>query len=138
MMKLDVKHQTGLRNGLSIAERAVQRAEIMLALAWPPHAAAQPAAAARFRALADQFHAEVAALRGECELGHEPRDVRPLVFDELCRARDALEVSRPEELVGFGPLDPAVADALRPRIAGLLILLRGLERAVGALPAADV
>jgi hypothetical protein len=133
-MKLDVKHQTGLRNGLSVAERAVQRAEIMLALAWPPHVATQPAAAARFRALADQFHAEVAALRGACALGHEARDVRPLVFDELCRARDALEVSRPEELAGFGALDPAAADALRPRIAGLLILLHDLERALAALP----
>lgn len=136
-MKLDASHRSGLRSSLSLAERAIWRLEAFLALTWSPDTPAPPAAA-RMRALAARFHAEIAVVREACGLTHEARDARPLVFDELDRARDALEVSRPEELGGFGALDPAAVDELRPRIAGLLILVHDLERAADALPPADI
>jgi hypothetical protein len=136
-MQLDAAHRTGLRSSLSLAERAIWRLEALLALAWPP-AGPAPAAATRMRALAARFHAEIAVVRAARGLTHAARDIRPLRCDEIFRARDALEVSRPEELGGFGALDPATADALRPRIASLLILVRDLESAAGALPASKI
>ena len=57
---------------------------------------------------------------------------------EVSAARDALEISRSEELGGVGALDPATADALRRRIAGLPILVHDLERSADALPESDI
>jgi hypothetical protein len=118
--------------------RAVRLAEALAALACPPDAG-ETEGVRRFRELARRFHAQLAEMSEDFGLGFDARDVRPIVQGQILHALNALEASRDElQRDAFGVVDPETKEYLRPRMASLILLVKDLNKALGAIPPAEV
>ncbi len=127
-------HQIDLQSGLSVAVRAVQVARALLAVGWRDQAEAVPPAVAEFQAAATRFIAQAERLAAQCGVELERRDLRPLVVGQLVRARDSLEETCQEIVMGHGRLPPSTAAFLQRALADLLVDLWSLERIARRLP----
>jgi hypothetical protein len=136
-VQLSHGQKLGLNIAYTVAVRTTFFVEALLALyaqrAGEPSTATEPVLAqlTEYRQLADE-------LAGLCDLDGDPRDIRPLIVEQVSRIRDALNPRLVDELANFGRLDSDEERVLRQKLAVLSLMTDDVARAVQRLPPARI
>jgi hypothetical protein len=138
-MGLNRGQQLQLLVAYAVASRTAAFVEALLDLYERTHPsnsgeaeAAQLAAARQQLAVYRDLAADLAQ---RYQLAGDPRDLRPIIVDQVFRLRDALSPRLVDGLPNYGALSPADERALRHDLASLSLLTEEIARAIQRLPA---
>lgn len=132
-MGLNHGQQLQLSIGYTVAVRTTYFVDALLGLYQQTQEASSPELGEASRKLRE-FRAIARAIAERFALEGEPRDLRPIIVDQVYRARDALHPDLVAELENFGPLDQRDEAFLRQQLSTLLLLTREIARCIQRLP----
>ncbi|HLG52101.1 MAG TPA: hypothetical protein VKY56_10780 [Chloroflexota bacterium] len=118
----------------AVAVRTSYFVEALLGFFAPAEGSATADIAAA-RALLQDYRQAARDLAARFHLTGDPHDLRPVLIDQVYRMRDALNPRLVDELVHYGPLDPAEEQALRRDLADLALRIGEIARVIQQLPA---